>query len=161
MAKRVGVLLSGCGRLDGSDISESILTLLVIERAGALAVCAAPDAEQPAVVEHLSGERSAGGRNAWAEAARIAGPQIRPLSALKMDAIDALIVPGGEGPIATLSDYPEKRALNRMPEREKTTGTAASRAALEAFMKEVKAELWIEHDISAYAKQRKSPEYYE
>ena len=62
MAKRVGVLLSGCGRLDGSDISESILTLLVIERAGALAVCAAPDAEQPAVVEHLSGERSAGGR---------------------------------------------------------------------------------------------------
>ena len=27
MAKRVGVLLSGCGRLDGSDISESILTL--------------------------------------------------------------------------------------------------------------------------------------
>ena len=64
MAKRVGVLLSGCGRLDGSDVSESILTLLVIERAGALAVCAAPDAEQPAVVEHLSGERSAGGRNA-------------------------------------------------------------------------------------------------
>jgi glyoxylase-like metal-dependent hydrolase (beta-lactamase superfamily II) len=60
-----------------------------------------------------------------------------------------------------LYHYPEERTLNRMPEREKTTGTAASRAALEAFMKEVKAELWIEHDISAYAKQRKSPEYYE
>jgi len=111
MAKRVGVLLSGCGRLDGSDISEAILTLLVIERAGAIAVCAAPDAEQPAVVEHLSGERSTPGRNAWAEAARIAGPQIRPLSALKADTIDALIVPGGEGPIATLSDYPAKHAL--------------------------------------------------
>jgi enhancing lycopene biosynthesis protein 2 len=111
MAKRVGVLLSGCGRLDGSDVSEAILTLLVIERAGAIAVCAAPDAEQPVVVEHLSGERSAGGRNAWAEAARIAGPQIRPLSALKVDAIDALIVPGGEGPIATLSDYGAKHEL--------------------------------------------------
>jgi N-acyl homoserine lactone hydrolase len=60
-----------------------------------------------------------------------------------------------------LYHYPEERTLNRMPEREKTTGTAASRAALEAFMKEVKAELWIEHDISAYAKQRKSPEYYD
>jgi enhancing lycopene biosynthesis protein 2 len=63
------------------------------------------------VVEHLSGERTAGGRNAWAEAARIGGPQVRPLSALSVDAIDALIVPGGEGPIATLSDYPTKHAL--------------------------------------------------
>ena len=35
MAKRVGVLLSGCGRLDGSDVAETMLTLLVIERAGA------------------------------------------------------------------------------------------------------------------------------
>lgn len=60
-----------------------------------------------------------------------------------------------------LYHYPEERALSRMPEREKTTETAASRAALEAFMKEVKAELWIEHDISAYSKQRKSPEYYD
>ena len=111
MAKRVGVLLSGCGRLDGSDISESILTLLVIERAGALAVCAAPDADQAAVVDHVSGEHGPAARNAWAEAARIAGPQIRPLSALKVEAIDALIVPGGEGPIATLSDYPAKHAL--------------------------------------------------
>jgi len=29
MAKRVGVLLSGCGRLDGSDIAETMLVLLV------------------------------------------------------------------------------------------------------------------------------------
>ena len=58
-----------------------------------------------------------------------------------------------------LYHYPEERTLGRMPEREKTTDTAASRAALEAFMKEVKAELWIAHDISRYSKQRKSPEY--
>lgn len=111
MAKRVGVLLSGCGRLDGSDVAESILTLLVIERAGAQAICAAPDADQAAVLDHVSGERADAARNAWAEAARLAGPQIRPLSALTVDAIDALIVPGGEGPIATLSDYPQKHAL--------------------------------------------------
>ncbi len=60
-----------------------------------------------------------------------------------------------------LYHYPEERTLNRMPEREKTTGTAASRAALEAFMQKVKAELWIEHDISAYSKQKKSPAYYD
>jgi enhancing lycopene biosynthesis protein 2 len=111
MAKRVGVLLSGCGRLDGSDVAESILTMLVIERAGAVAVCAAPDMEQAAVVEHLTGEAGGAPRNAWAEAARIVGPNVRPLSALAPDTIDALIVPGGEGPIATLSDYPAKHAL--------------------------------------------------
>jgi enhancing lycopene biosynthesis protein 2 len=110
MAKRVGVLLSGCGRLDGSDVAEAMLTLLVIERAGALAICAAPDADL-AAVDHVTGERTDGARNAWAEAARIAGPLIRPLSALDVDAIDALIVPGGEGPIATLSDYPAKHEL--------------------------------------------------
>lgn len=60
-----------------------------------------------------------------------------------------------------LYHYPEERALGRMPDREKTTQTPASRAALDVFMKEVKAELWIEHDITAYSKQKKSPEYYD
>lgn len=60
-----------------------------------------------------------------------------------------------------LYHYPEERTLNRMPEREKATATAASRAALETFMSEVKADLWIAHDISAYARQKKSPDYYE
>jgi enhancing lycopene biosynthesis protein 2 len=112
MAKRVGVLLCGCGRLDGSDVAEATLTLLVIERAGAQAVCAAPDVDQPWVAEHLTGERVAGGgRNAWAEAARLGGAHVRPLAQLDVEAIDALIVPGGDGPIATLSDYPDKHEL--------------------------------------------------
>src|SRR3954471_17569566 len=111
MAKRVGVLLCGCGRLDGSDVAEVMLTLLVIERAGALAICAAPDADQAGVVDHLTGASADGTRNARAEAARIAGPEIVRLADLNVNAIDALIVPGGEGPIATLSDYPDKREL--------------------------------------------------
>jgi enhancing lycopene biosynthesis protein 2 len=110
MAKRVGVLLSGCGRLDGSDVAEVMLTLLVIERAGAQAICAAPDANQAGVVDHLTGEGTEGVRNARAEAARI-GPPVVPLSSMNANTIDALIVPGGQGPIATLSDYPEKREL--------------------------------------------------
>jgi len=111
MAKRVGVLLSGCGRLDGSDVAETMLTLLVIERAGAQAICVAPDADQAGVVDHLTGESAVGARNARAEAARVAGSQVVPLAELNANAIDALIVPGGEGPIATLSDYPDKREL--------------------------------------------------
>ena len=111
MAKRVGVLLSGCGRLDGSDVAETMLVLLVIERAGGQAICAAPDVDQAGVVDHLTGAGAPGTRNARAEAARVAGADIRPLATLEANDIDALIVPGGEGPIATLSDYPHKREL--------------------------------------------------
>ena len=71
----------------------------------------APDVDLPGVVDHLTGERTAAPRNARVEAARIAGASVLPLAELDANAIDALIIPGGKGPIATLSDYPEKHEL--------------------------------------------------
>ena len=47
MKPKVGVLLSGCGVYDGAEIHESVLTLLALDRAGAEAVCLAPDARAP------------------------------------------------------------------------------------------------------------------
>ena len=111
MAKRVGLVLTGCGRLDGSDVAETMMALLVIERAGAVAVCAAPDVDLPAVVDHATGERTRATRKARVEAARLAGASILPLGELGPDVVDALVIPGGNGPIATLSDYPEKHEL--------------------------------------------------
>jgi glyoxylase-like metal-dependent hydrolase (beta-lactamase superfamily II) len=60
-----------------------------------------------------------------------------------------------------LYHYPEERTLDRMPEREKGTATKASRAALERFMSEADAQLWIGHDINAFSRQKKAPEFYE
>jgi enhancing lycopene biosynthesis protein 2 len=111
MAKRIGVVLSGCGQRDGSDVAEAVLALLVIERAGAQAVCVAPDVDQPAVVEHLPGKTTRGSRNARLEAARIAGAGVLKLGDLGSDAIDALLIPGGEGAVTTLSDYAVKHEL--------------------------------------------------
>jgi len=37
--KKIGVLLSGCGFLDGTEIQGAVLTLLALEKAGAEAVC--------------------------------------------------------------------------------------------------------------------------
>jgi len=111
MAKRVGVILSGCGRRDGSDVAEAMLALLVIERAGAVAVCAAPDGDQKAVVDHLSGAATGAPRNIRSEAARIAGTPILTLSALDAGTIDALVIPGGEGAVTVLSDYADKHEL--------------------------------------------------
>ncbi len=40
---RVAVILSGCGYLDGTEIHESVVTLLSLDRAGAEVSCFAPD----------------------------------------------------------------------------------------------------------------------
>ena len=39
--------------------------------------------------------------------------------------------------------------------------TAASRIAIEAFLKQSGAQLWIEHDIPTWNKLRKAPTFYE
>jgi len=57
---KIGVVLSGCGVYDGSEIHEAVITLLAIDREGAEAVCMAPDMDQMHVVNHLTGEVSAG-----------------------------------------------------------------------------------------------------
>jgi len=69
------------------------------------------------------------------------------------------------GPIVIAGDlyhYPEERTLNRLPVRDfNKDQTSASRAALEIFLKEKGAQLWIQHDIAANEKLKKSPEYYD
>jgi N-acyl homoserine lactone hydrolase len=69
------------------------------------------------------------------------------------------------GPVVLSGDlyhYPEERTLNRLPVRDyDQKQTAASRAALEAFLKQKGAQLWIQHDIAAHEKLKKAPAYYE
>ncbi len=109
MAKRVGVILSGCGVYDGSEIHEAVITLLAIDRAGAEAVCMAPDIQQMHVINHLAGEPAAGEtRNVLIESARIARGNIKNLATVKAGDIDALILPGGFGAAKNLCDFAVK-----------------------------------------------------
>ncbi|MEE3663464.1 isoprenoid biosynthesis glyoxalase ElbB [Brenneria sp. g21c3] len=103
--KRVGIVLSGCGVYDGSEIHEAVLTLLALDRAGAEAVCFAPDKPQSDVVNHLTGDVTNENRNVLVESARIARGKIQPLSAADAQQLDALIVPGGFGSAKNLSDF--------------------------------------------------------
>lgn len=106
MKKRIGVLLSGCGVYDGTEVHEAVLTLLAIDRAGAEARCFAPNAPQRAVVNHLTGEEVIGERrNVLVESARIARGKIRPIGELKASEVDALILPGGFGAAKNFSDF--------------------------------------------------------
>ena len=106
MAKKIGVVLSGCGVNDGSEIHEAVLTLLAIDRAGAEAVCMAPNIPQHHVVNHLTGTESLGeARNVLVESARIARGKIRDIATVSAKDIDALILPGGFGVVKNLCDY--------------------------------------------------------
>lgn len=106
MTKKIGVVLSGCGVFDGSEIHESVLTLLAIDRAGAEAVCMAPNIRQRHVINHLTNEESQGEvRNVLVESARIARGKIRDMAGVKATEIDALIFPGGYGAAKNLCDY--------------------------------------------------------
>jgi enhancing lycopene biosynthesis protein 2 len=103
---RVGVVLSGCGVYDGSEIHEAVLSLLAIAKAGAEAVCMAPDTEQMHVINHFSGQTENGQtRNVLVESARIARGQILDIAKVKADDIDALVIPGGYGAAKNLCDF--------------------------------------------------------
>jgi glyoxylase-like metal-dependent hydrolase (beta-lactamase superfamily II) len=69
------------------------------------------------------------------------------------------------GPVLLSGDlyhYPEERKLNRIPTTEfNATQTVASRAAIEAFLKNTGAQLWIQHDFNGNAKLKKAPAFYD
>jgi enhancing lycopene biosynthesis protein 2 len=109
MKKKIGVVLSGCGVYDGSEIHEAVFTLLAIDRNGAEAVCTAPDKEFPEM-NHLTGLPTGGKRNALVESARIARGKIRSLKEIKAADLDAVVFPGGFGAAKNLCNFAEKGA---------------------------------------------------
>jgi enhancing lycopene biosynthesis protein 2 len=103
---KIGVLLSGCGVYDGSEIHEAVFTLLAIAENGAEAVCFAPDKNQTHVVNHLNGEVEAGqSRNVLKESARIARGNIKSINQTSIDDFDALVIPGGFGAAKNLNTW--------------------------------------------------------
>ncbi|ELY4871927.1 isoprenoid biosynthesis glyoxalase ElbB [Cronobacter sakazakii] len=103
--KKIGVVLSGCGVYDGSEIHEAVITLLALARNCVQAVCFAPDKPQADVINHVTGEPTGETRNVLVEAARIARGKITPLEQARAEELDALVVPGGFGAAKNLCDF--------------------------------------------------------
>jgi len=101
----IAVVLSGCGVYDGSEIHEAVLTLLAIDRHGAVARCFAPDVMQRDVVDHVTGEATGERRNVLEESARIARGKIDNLGSFDAATVDALVFPGGFGAAKNLSSF--------------------------------------------------------
>jgi enhancing lycopene biosynthesis protein 2 len=89
---KIGVLLSGCGVYDGSEIQEAV-------------VCISIDADQHHVVNHITGEEMKESRNMLVESARIARGEITPIQKVDLNDIDALVIPGGFGNAKNLTKW--------------------------------------------------------
>lgn len=105
MSKKVAVVLSGCGYLDGAEINESVFTFLAIDQQNLKCDVFAPDENQHHVVNHLAGSEDDGTRNALLEAARITRGGVRPLKELNPADYGGLVLPGGFGVAKNLSDF--------------------------------------------------------
>ena len=107
--KKIGVVLSGCGVRDGSEIHEAVCALLAIDQAGCEAVCMAPNADF-AVTDHLTMQETGEKRNILVESARIARGNIRDIKDVKAADLDAVVFPGGFGAAKNLCDFAVKGA---------------------------------------------------
>ncbi len=116
--KRVGVMLAGCGFLDGAEIHEATCTLLSLDRRGAKLVALAPDVPQLHVVDHVKGAPVEGAsRSVLVEAARIVRGKIQDLSKVKANDLDALVFAGGFGVAKNLCSFAvEGRKMQVLPD---------------------------------------------
>jgi enhancing lycopene biosynthesis protein 2 len=104
--KRIGVVLSGCGYLDGAEIHEATITLLALDRRGVKTIMMAPNVAQMDVVDHVRGKPAAGeARNVLAEAGRIARGAVVDIASVRAGDLDALVFPGGYGAAKNLCTF--------------------------------------------------------
>ncbi len=102
---KVGVLLSGCGFLDGAEIHEATFTLLELDRRNATIVCCAPDISIRQVIDHQTKQPAKDARNVLKESARIARCEISDVVKIRAADLDALIIPGGFGAAKNLCGF--------------------------------------------------------
>jgi enhancing lycopene biosynthesis protein 2 len=102
---KFGILLSGCGVYDGSEIHETTMAMLAVEEAGHEYQCYSIDQNQHHVINHLTGDEMPESRNMMLEAARIARGNVKVLNSGTKDEIEALVIPGGFGAAKNFSKW--------------------------------------------------------
>lgn len=103
MGKKIGVLFSGCGVKDGTEIHEAVLTLLALDKLDAEVVPIALS-KLSVVVDHAKDQEVSEKRNTMIEAARITRGAMTDAARARANELDALIIPGGVGAISNLSN---------------------------------------------------------
>lgn len=105
--KKVAVILSGCGYLDGAEITETVSLLINLSQHQVDYNIYAPNQKINAV-SHLQPETSLGERSLMDEAARITRGKVKDLQDLNPKNYDGLALPGGYGVAKNLSTWATK-----------------------------------------------------
>lgn len=101
---KVGVILSGCGVFDGTEIQEASALLIALAQRNIEYRCMAPDVDLQ-VINHISGKPTGETRNVLAESARIARGEIDNLKDVNVVDYDAFFLPGGFGAAKNLCTF--------------------------------------------------------
>lgn len=97
MQKKIAVILSGCGYLDGAEITESVSTLINLAQNGAKYQVFAPNLRFSPTSHFKDELLEKQPRNTLEEAARISRGMIQDLAELNPSLFDGLVIPGGYG----------------------------------------------------------------
>jgi enhancing lycopene biosynthesis protein 2 len=108
--KKIAVILSGAGYLDGAEITETVSVLIELGRAGVEYDIFAPDKNFNAVAHHSQTQIDLGTRNAIEESARITRGQVKNLNELSVNRYDGVALPGGYGVAKNLSTWAQDGA---------------------------------------------------
>lgn len=102
---KVGILLSGCGVYDGSEIQETISAMLALEESGVEYIGISINKNQHHVINHIDGSEQHETRNMLVESARIMRGNVVDISTITPADIDGLVIPGGFGNAKNLSNW--------------------------------------------------------
>lgn len=102
----VGVVLSGCGVYDGTEVHEAAAVCSALTRAGKTPVFYAPSMKLYHEINHVRGtDNPDSDRNVLVESGRIARGKVLELSELTSNDVEALVFPGGFGAAKNLSTF--------------------------------------------------------
>jgi len=88
MPRSYAVVVAGCGSPEGSDLQETVLTLLALERSGIRPLIAGPD-----------------------DCGALLRRPVVPLDSVEPQRLSGVVIPGGPAPVQFLSNYREKGAV--------------------------------------------------
>ena len=108
MSKKVAVMLSGCGGMDGTETQEAVCSLLAIESEKMSWEAFSLDEDQTSVISAVSLEQVSQKRNMMEESARITHGKIKNIEQIDSDEFDAIWFPGGYGVVSSFSNLAEK-----------------------------------------------------
>lgn len=103
--RKVALLLSGSGHLDGAEITEAVSLILALSESGFEIDYFAPDRPQLHTINHKDGSQADEERSILNEAARIARGNINVLSDYRAEDYSALLLPGGFGAVKNFTKW--------------------------------------------------------